>query len=407
MWSRPMTPSRIIGFLKNGTQVFAPVNQDDPTYIINDVETGAEIRRLKFEYLPDWRLNVVEIIPGSDQLYVGWVYIKPGTPTVDLYDLSIQRPMVYQIIDSNSGKCISGSFKSHYRSPVTFSPDGKYFWSYNASTTNGLDLVETQTGKVLFEARNDVTRRPHHSIAFAPNSQAVATLWFSDKTKQFSIEILELPSCQVRFIQTMATPPLLHSWGWLQAWTDRLYVAGIVRLDQASSLNPSFSFQVEADKLTDMRIEPLREEYTRHHHDLHVAVKDAGNQLVEITYGQKHTATSVFQWLEQLAQKFGRSMHTSGHQPVSVKTIDKATGKTIAHLSAPDLVSFYSVLSPDGTRLASWHPLKGLLMWDTQPAVRWPWAWGSAFLVCLLLQCLRHRFTRKASSAGTPCSPAS
>jgi hypothetical protein len=405
MWSRPMSPSRIIGFLKNGTQVIAPVNQDDPTYIINDVETGAEIRRLKLEYLPDWRMNAIEIMPG-DQLFVGWVYVKPGTTHDELNDWSVQRPMVYQVIDISSGKCTVGPFTSYYRSPVTFSPDGKYFWSFNTSTTNGQDLVQTHTGKILFQAREVATRRPLHLFAFSPDCKAVAMQWHNDTKKEHSIEILELPSCKIRFTHLFAPPPGLRPVCMVKAWTDRLYVSGWIRLDPSGWQHPVFSFQVDADKLSDMRIEPLREEYSAGN-DLYAVVKDAGDKLVEITYGFKHTGTQAFQWLEQLAQKFGRSVRPSGHTPVSVRTINKATGKTIAHLSSADLVSFRSVLSPDGTRLASWHPTKGMLMWNTQPTPRWPSALGSALLVVLLLQYLRYRFTRKATSAGTPCSPAS
>lgn len=406
MWSRPMSPLRILGFLKNGTQVIAPVKDDDPTYVINDVETGAEIRRLKFEYLPDWRMNAIEVIPG-DQLFVGWLYVKPGTTNDELNDWSVQRPMVYQVIDTSSGKCTVGPFTSYYRSPVTFSPDGKYFWSFNTNTTNGQDLVETHTGKILFQAREVATRRPLHLFAFSPDSKAVAMQWHNDTKKEHSIEILELPSCKSRITQALIPPPGLLPGGLLKSWTDRLYVSGWIRLNPSNWQHPLFSYQVEADKLSDMRNEPFRDEYNSSQRDLYVNVKEVGDKLIEITYGHKHTGTQAFQWLEQLAQKFGRSFRASGHLPLSIKTMDKATGNTIAHLSGPDLISLYGQLSPDGTRYASWHPTKGLLMWNTQPTPRWPWALGSALLACLLLQYLRYRYTRTASSAGTSCSPAS
>lgn len=391
------------GFIKNGTQVLSKVRGDEPSFFILDTETGVEQGRFTLEYQKDWRFSSFVLVPERNQLVVGLTYYKPGTSIEELQDSSIVRPMVYQVIDAITGKSIAGPFTSSYYYDL-ISPNGKYFWSTRSSPPYGCDLIETHTGKVLYEARGDATRQPHHSIAFAPDSSACAMLWFSGM--KCTIEIMELPSTRTRFIYQVPIVNSLYGWGWLQSWTDRLYLAGQIRIDQSSWLIPTYSFQVDADKLSDMKLEPLREEYERHH-DHSVHVKDLGNKLVEVTYGYKVTASTAYLWVADWMRKFGFSLQAKGNLPLAVKTIDKASGKTLSYLSAPDLVSMWSKLSPDGTRLASWHPLKGLLMWDTQPTSRWPWALGSALLVVLLLQYLRYRFTRNASSAGTSCSPAS
>ncbi len=414
MWSRKMDACVIVGYLKNGTQIMLPQHQDKPSYVIYDVETGAEIRRITPEYRTGWRFTAIEIVPGSDQLFVAWTDLEQGTAANGETETSEQRPMVYQILDSTTGKSIAGPFTSYYWS-AKFSPDGKYFWSKNQTIDQtllaGFDLVETHTGKVLFEARGSVKGEPHYSIAFAPDSSAVAMLWRSGNilaNMQFKAEVLELPSAKSLHQFTLPTDPRISVWGWLQSWTDRLYIAAQFFSTTPGYSVPSFSFDMTDKKLSDMRLEPLREEYTRMT-EYYLTRTDAGDKLVEITFGDQQPSSKVLLWLESIAKKIGLSLRTPhGLVRLSVKTIDKATGQTLSQLSAPDLVSLYYKLSPEGTRLANWQPGKGLLlMWNTQPTPRWPWALGSALLVVLLLQYLRYRFTRTATSAGTPCSPAS
>lgn len=398
-----MDASVIVGYLKNGTQIMLPQHQDKPSYVIYDVETGEEIRRITLEYRKGWRFTAIEIVPCSDQLFVAWTDLQQGTAANSETETSEQRPMVYQILDTTTGKSIAGPFTSFYWS-AKFSPDGKLFWSKNQTIPDGYDLVETHTGKVLFQARESVKGKPHNSIAFAPDTTAVAILWDSGginfASMRFMAEVLDLPSAKSVHQLTLPFDPRISVWGWLQEWSDRLYI-GAQLFDASGYSIPSFSFDMTNKKLNDMRLEPLREQYTRLT-DYYLTRTDAGDKLVEVTFGDKQPSSKVLLWFESIAKKIGLSLRTPhGLVRLSVKTIDKATGQTLSHLSAPDLVSTYFKLSPNGTRLANWQPSKGLLlMWDTQPNPRWPWAWGSALLVGLLLHVLHKRFIRPIPAAN-------
>jgi len=54
-------------------------------------------------------------------------------------------------------------------------------------------------------------------------------------------------------------------------------------------------------------------------------------------------------------------------------------------------------ISPDGRRVASTFPVKGLMMWDADPFPRWPWAGGLGLLAVGLLLCIRYLWKRRTA----------
>jgi hypothetical protein len=402
LWSRPMNTSRIIGFMKNGSQVLVLHDHSDSTYIAYDVETGDELKRLRFTYQPGWQLQYVGILPGTEQFIVGWKHPVPAVFAFVPFMVCIQNPKVYQVIDPDTLESVAGPFPCSFSyASYAISPDGKYFWSHRDGSELDYELIEIYSGKLLFLAKQSSKRRTVHFGNFSPDSKSVAILWYNKATIDYAIEVLNLPTGKSKFQQTLPTMPG-EPWGYLREWTDRLYLYAVKRLNKDRTY-PCYSIGVQESGLVDLRLEPLLESQG-YANEFYQHVQMNNDRLFVFTYGSR-SHFRLPQWVNELAMKWGINTTPSGHHSMALRTVDRQSGKTIAHLAAPDLVSLYVSLNRHRPRLASWHPYKGLLMWNSEPAARWPWAWGSALLVCLLLQYWRYRSFRKLAAQVTHAHP--
>ncbi|MFT3878499.1 MAG: hypothetical protein QM703_02430 [Gemmatales bacterium] len=395
MWTVAIQIGRILGFVHEGKSVMVW----DGTYeseglALFDVETGRLLQKKTINFEKNWRNYGLQLLPDGKHFFCGQEYVDPtSNKTEDENGFSLVRPRRYEILDVDTHQVVAGPFIYSNSSHMTFSPDGRWFWSYNPSTGYGQDVIETMTGKTLFSARPNLDRRPFYACAFAPDSSAIAIQWYYDKTKRHEIEIVDLPDAKTRF--TCLLPlDIRFDWGILDHWkNDRLFIQGYqVWRGSKAHKAPCFSFPIQADRLGEFREEPAWDGYfengaseTRSKAERYVL--NRGDLLIQVSKGKlDDTPDWLNAMLASVNKTLGATISTRMNSATEVNVIDQRSGQLRYTLKSPDLNPWYIDVSPHGRRIASMHQPKGLMMWNADPFPRWPWAWGLGLLAVGFLQ---------------------
>ena len=389
----------IMGYVHDGKSVMVCESMSmshDLDLTIYEVETGRLIQRKTMTFEKDWRNFGIKLLPDGKHFFLGEVYVDPATSKKeDDYSGSVVRPRRYQILDVDTHQVVAGPFIYTNSNSMTFSPDCRWFWSYNPSTGYGQDIIETMTGKTVFSARASLDRRPMYACAFAPDSSAVTIHWYYDKTNRHEIEVLDLPEAKTRFTYLLPLNIRFY-WGILDHWKDgRLFIQGYqVWRGTKAHKAPCFSFPVEVDRLGEFREEPAWDGYFEHGESRSAAqrsVLDRGNLLVQISKGKlDDTPDWLNSTVASVNKTLGTTITTRMASATQVNVFDQSSGRLQYSLKSPDLTPWWIDVSPDGRRVVSMHQPKGLMMWDADPFPRWPWAGGLGLLAVGLLVGVRY-----------------
>ena len=403
MWTQDIKPGRIVGYVHDGKSVLVweGANQSSDLAIY-DVETGRLIQRKSMEFEKDWRGYGLQLLPDGKHFFYGEQYLDPATYKVeDDYSGSVVRPRRYRVLDVDTHQVVAGPFIYSNSNGMTFSPDGRWFWSYNPSTGYGQDVIETMTGKTIYSARASLDRRPIHVGVFAPDGSAIAVHWYHDKSKKAEIEIIDLPEAKTRFTYTLP-PDIRFHWTMLGQWkNDRIYMEAWQTWRASKAYKTLYmSFPILPDKLGEFREEPQLEGYFDHRngpYQIERRYVEHGNRLVQASQGKlDDTPDWLSESLAWIEKKVGGSPLIHSRSP-RLSFFDNKTGQLLYSFGSPYLRQWEINISPDGRRVASTYPVKGLMMWDADPFPRWPWAGGLGLLAVGLLLCIRYLWKRRTA----------
>lgn len=409
MWTVGIQSGRIFGFVHKGKSLMV----GDATYqaeglALFDVETGRLLQKKTMNFEKDWRSHGLQLLPDGKHFFCGQEYVDPtNNKTEDENGFTLVRPCRYEILDVDTHQVVAGPFIYTNSTYMTFSPDGRWFWSYNPSTGHGQDVIETMTGKTVFSARPNLDRRPLHACAFAPDSSALAIQWYYDKTKRHEVEVVDLPEAKTRFTYQLPLDIRFY-WSLLDHWKDgRLFIQGYqVWRGSKAYKAPCFSFPIEADRLGEFREEPTWDGYFENgvndsRSSAQRYVRTRSDCLVQISRGKlDDTPDWLNATLASVNKTLGSAITTRMNSATEVNVLDQSSGRLQYTLKSPDLNPWYIDVSPDGRRVACLHQPKGLMMWDAAPFPRLPWAWGLGLLAVGSLQVVKRRWTRRGAVLG-------
>jgi hypothetical protein len=248
-----------------------------------------------------------------------------------------------------------------------FSADGRWCWYARREHTT-IVVLDARNGEQLLELRG-AAGETSSGACFSPDGNALAVLWTAnadDGDAGSRIEIIELPSSQIRLRQPLPT----REWRRIRAWrADRIYLTASTFNSFANGYDDkTFSFHLNQQQMFDERWERLLDEL------------DANNAQIRCIEGDGWIARAIDGWAHPAERK--------RQQPwrrclTSVLGIDNDEGNGV-HLSFCDPVSgdplseFPSfaanfVISPDGKHVG-WAGDEGIIeVWDSAPPKRWPW----------------------------------
>lgn len=402
MWTqevRSRWSGGIMGYIHDGKSVMVCESMSvshDLDLTIYDVETGRLIQRKTMTFEKDWRNYGIKLLPDGKHFFCGEQYVDPTTYKVqDDYDGSVVRPRRYQILEVDTHRVVAGPFIYTNDRLMTFSPDGRWFWSANPSPGYGHDVIETMTGKTVISKREQPDQRLFHLCAFAPDSSAIAIEWYGAKTKRYEIEVLDLPSGKTRFSYLLPMD-IRFTWSLLDQWkNDRLYI-GANQVWRASKAYKTLclSFPVHADKLGEMREEPQLEGYFEHRNEPYSASRryfEKGNRLIQVSKGKlDDTPDWLNEFLAWFEKKFGVSFMMPSRSSTRLSFFDRDTGRLLYSFGSPHLRLWQDEVSPNGRRVGSFDTVAGLFMWDADPFPRWPLAGGLGLLAVGVLVGIRY-----------------
>ncbi|MFT3878498.1 MAG: hypothetical protein QM703_02425 [Gemmatales bacterium] len=403
MWTQHINLDRIVGFTHAGKSVMA-LEVRDQTYdvVLYDVETGRFIQRKTMEFEKDWHAYWIELLPDGKHFISVEAYVDPTPRKVEDEDVGlIIRPKRYHVLDVDTHQVVAGPFIYSNDNSMTFSPDGRWFWSYYPGEGGGHDVIETMTGKTLFSARRGTGRWARFG-RFSPESTAIAIHWFDYKTtKRHEIEVLDLPSAKTRF--TFVLPDdLRYTWVELRDWKEgRLFMEAHQAWKPPKAYKTLIkSFPLLADKLGEIREEPQLEGFFDDRNGQYQNQQryfERGDRLIEYSQG---TLDESPDWLSEslawLKKKFSDPLSRPPSTPTRLSFFDRQTGQLLYCFTSPHHWWHWEIrINPDGRRVATMDRTNGLMMWNADPFPRWPWAWSLGLLAVGLLQWAKWRWKKR------------
>jgi hypothetical protein len=416
LWERPMENGRILGFDASSQRVMTvssdPTARHSPLILHSyDVATGHEVGRKKFEPENNWWVNDCHLINGNQQIYLARRYIDPAkAELVAPANFETGQVKRFEILDATTLETVAGPFPFEGQHWPTFSPDGKWIWTYLSTRGDECPgaLIEVATGKVMKEFQHPSGDRPSHAVCFSPDGKAMALQWIHRAMKRWEVEIINLPNGQTRWKHLLPDDPQCY-WGLLDHWAgNRLYVQTNLRTKLNGRPYGCSSLEVLADRLGEPRIEPAMTGFTDHDNDIMSHWKFVGNVQVQLQRGNLNFKTN--RWLDDTLKWIDRRLGTTLQHLRSITTTvrlsDRESGRTISELKSPRLgYTWMIAMSPDTRHVASVengylaYPQSGmgLLLWNARPWPRWPWACGVGVAVFLANRWLSRCWPRRST----------
>lgn len=408
-WERAIDNGGILGFDAVSQKVMT-ISSDNPVTRLSsrtihsfDVTTGREVGRKTFAGENNWWVSGNHLINNQTQIFLSRELIDPAKydPEQEAAGHWAIRPKTYEILDASTFQRIAGPFPFEGQHWPTFSPDGKWIWSILSTRgdTFPAALIEADTGRIVREFHHTPRSRPWHAVGFSPDGSAMAMQWINHTSRQWSIEIVNLPDGKTRFLQTLPNGP----WSVIDHWAgNRLYLQTNVSVAPQCYRIGCCSLEVQTDRLGEPREEPSLTGFMDHRNsslDNMSNWKFVGDMQIQLQRGSLDTKPDwINATLEWFDKKAGTSLRHPNRVPTMVRLSDRNTGRQIAELNSARLgYPWMIAVSPDCKHVASvqqgYEPTgMGLLLWNAQPAPRWPWAWGAGIASVFALWLLVRRW---------------
>ena len=261
-----------------------------------------------------------------------------------------------------------------------FSTDGRWFWVYHSSRANpwdGIDIVDTETGKRAVELRERNGEKPL-DCCFSPDNKAVAVHWRKQGTTRGaardSVRIVELPFGRELRNFDLPTRP----WQRVDQWIgDRLYAeVDVPNGPMGYYLHRSYSFDLLGKSVGEGRPEPLLSGQVIRREGQTYWDNGPG-WLASLSLGQREPERWKT-WVEWVATKIGMKFRAERGLVNSVRFLDPATGRLRYELAeAPKIPC---VISHNGKLVAGIQPDGVVQVWEADPPPRWPWTAAAGML---------------------------
>jgi hypothetical protein len=402
VWQWPPTP---LWHRAGGGDVPAPTQRTRPEALCEVLRFGRDDRSLyaaegltgtgaypharrlcRWDAVTGELLGTVSISYKPNSLRVQ-MRLSPDARTVLLGEPEMRGNVIYPswiwlLFDAQSGQRRGKPIVDvHPSTPGAFSRGSRWFWVNRGNVSklfDGIDIIETATGKAVVELRDRDDGDPH-DCCFAPDGSAAAVHFIHwgkgpKAVNRSSVRIIELPSG--REIRRFDLP--MRSWHRLNEWAgDRLYAeVNVPNGPPGCYLRQSYSFDLTAKSIGEGTPEPLLNGQVDGQKG--ETYWDNGPGWVAHLSSGPREVKKWEEWLEWLAPKVAMKFRVKRGLDNSVRFFDAGTGRLRYEL--PSTVTLPCVISSDGKRVACVQADGMIEVWDADPRPRWPWVLAAGMI---------------------------